>query len=108
MAAEALMQMPTPNVEKNATAFGSEFHVPGHVFMCTENSMGLKKRRGHTELSVALARAAGVVPVMVGCVMLCSEGDSYGALSPSAAADWAAAAGVPFLDGKALAEELMQ
>lgn len=45
--------------------FGKEFHTPGHIFMCVENPMGLQVRTGHTELSVALARAAGIVPIMV-------------------------------------------
>lgn len=44
---------------------GREFHTPGHVFICRENDRGLKHRAGHTELSVALARAAGVTPVVV-------------------------------------------
>jgi 3,4-dihydroxy 2-butanone 4-phosphate synthase len=47
-----------------------------------------------------------VVPVMVGCVMLCNEGDDFGALPPAAARAWCTANGVPFLDGKALISEL--
>lgn len=105
MAQEALARSPS-EVEANGAAFGAEFHVPGHVFMCTEASGGLAMRQGHTELAVALCRAAGLVPVMVGCVMLCSEGDSFGALSPDEARKWAAEAGVPFLDGKDMAAKL--
>jgi 3,4-dihydroxy 2-butanone 4-phosphate synthase len=45
------------------------------------------------------AAQAGITPIMVGCVMLQNEGSEYGALPPAAAADWASANGVPFLDG---------
>lgn len=51
--------------EEACAELGREFHTPGHVFLCRENDLGLKHRAGHTELSVALARAAGVTPVMV-------------------------------------------
>jgi 3,4-dihydroxy-2-butanone 4-phosphate synthase len=51
--------------DKACSELGREFHTPGHVFICRENDRGLKHRAGHTELSVALARAAGVTPVVV-------------------------------------------
>lgn len=63
--------------------------------------------RGHTELSVALAKAAGITPVLVGCVMLSNSGDEYGALSPDAAAAWAKENGVPFVEGPQLIEYVM-
>ncbi|KAF8056215.1 ribB [Scenedesmus sp. PABB004] len=78
---------------------GAEFHLPGHIFLCQENPKGLAARRGHTELSVALAKAAGITPVLVGCVMLSNSGDDFGALGPDAAAAWAAGAGVPLVEG---------
>lgn len=83
-----------------ARRLGEEFHSPGHIFLCMENGRGLAARRGHTELSVALARHAGVQPLMVGCVMLNNEGDDYGALSPERARAWARKNDVPFLEGK--------
>jgi len=46
-------------------ALGHEFHVPGHIFFCVENAGGVAARTGHSDLSVALARLAGVGPVMV-------------------------------------------
>ena len=49
--------------------FGAEFHTPGHIFTCLEHKEGLKKRHGHTELSVAVAKLAGVTPIMVGAVV---------------------------------------
>eukprot|EP00873_Tetraselmis_striata_P005661 jgi/Tetstr1/425925/TSEL_001599.t1 len=106
MAEEALARSPS-DVAANAAGFGAEFHVPGHVFMCTEREGGLAARQGHTELAVALGRAAGVVPVMVGCVMLSNEGENFGALPPAEAAAWCAANDVPFLDGKQIMKELL-
>ncbi|GJP55942.1 hypothetical protein CLOM_g14953 [Closterium sp. NIES-68] len=78
---------------------GKEFHTPGHIFLCIENPRGLRTRQGHTELSVALAKLAGITPVMVGCVMLSNSGDDYGALPAASARQWAAANSVPCLTG---------
>lgn len=63
--------------------------------------------RGHTELSVALAKAAGITPVLVGCVMLSNSGDDFGALSPDAAAAWAQEHGVPFVEGPEIVEYVL-
>lgn len=52
-------------VDEAGRLFGKEFHTPGHIFMCVENAKGIQVRTGHTELSVALARAAGIIPIMV-------------------------------------------
>jgi hypothetical protein len=58
-------------------------------------------------LSIALARNAGLIPAMVGCVMLCNDdGPDFGALPPARAAEWAEANGVPFLTGPEVVEAL--
>jgi 3,4-dihydroxy 2-butanone 4-phosphate synthase len=44
MARDALEVSPD-DVERNGAAFGGEFHVPGHVFMCTEAREGLAARQ---------------------------------------------------------------
>lgn len=49
----------TVSVPQAGRALGAEFHSPGHIFWCIEHPGGLRARRGHTELAVALARAAG-------------------------------------------------
>ena len=92
---------------KAANLLGAEFHTPGHIFLCVENGMGLTVRTGHTELSIALARAAGVTPLMVGCVMLCNEGVDFGALPPAAARTWAAHHGIPFLTGSSILKSVL-
>ena len=56
---------PPLSSEEAMRRLGKEFHTPGHIFLCIENRKGLEIRRGHTELSVALARLAGVSPIMV-------------------------------------------
>jgi 3,4-dihydroxy 2-butanone 4-phosphate synthase len=48
--------------------FMAEFYTPGHVFLLI--GRGLEKRRGHTELSLALAEMTGLPGTMVLCEML--------------------------------------
>jgi 3,4-dihydroxy-2-butanone 4-phosphate synthase len=52
-------------LDEACAELGREFHTPGHVSICRENDRGLKHRAGHMELSVALAKAARVTPVVV-------------------------------------------
>lgn len=44
------------------------FYVPGHVFLLIGS--GIENRRGHTELSLEIARLAGMAGTMVLCEML--------------------------------------
>ena len=67
---------------------GKEFRTPGHIPVCREAEHGLKRRQGHTELAVGLARAAGAVPVVIGAEMLEPDGDA--ALKVADAEAWAA------------------
>ena len=76
---------------------GSEFRTPGHIPVCLEQKGGLDTREGHTELAVALARLAGVTPVVIGAEMLQPNGDA--ALSVDDAKKWAEERGILFLTG---------
>lgn len=76
--------------------FGRSFRAPGHVHLCVGAKRLLHDRQGHTEIGVALARLAGVAPVLVGCEML---GDGR-ALTKAEALKWAEAHGAILLDGK--------
>ena len=49
-------------------AFIQNFYSPGHVFLLIGRE--LQNRRGHTELSLELAKQAKLTPVMVLCEML--------------------------------------
>ncbi len=80
--------------------FQNNFRAIGHVFLLV--SRGLEKRRGHTELSVELAKRAGTTPVLVLCEML---SDSGKAATKVEAASYAKRNGFAFLEGWELAGE---
>ena len=84
--------------EKAIAALGSEFRTPGHIPVCRESPGGLSNRQGHTELAVAIARLAGLVPCTIGAEMLEPEGD--GALSVDDAMRYAYEHGVPMITGE--------
>ncbi len=52
------------------TSLGKYFRAPGHVTLLRAAEGHVLKRRGHTELSIALAEMAGVTPVAVCCEMM--------------------------------------
>ena len=83
---------------------GSEFRTPGHIPVCRETEGGLAQRQGHTELAVAMARAAGLAPVVIGAEMLQPDGDA--ALSVEAAKQWATARNIPFVSGAEILAEV--
>lgn len=76
--------------------FGRGFRAPGHVHLCVGARQLLRERKGHTELAVALARIAGVTPVLVGAEML-GVGK---ARSKADAQAWADAHGAVLLSGR--------
>ena len=77
---------------------GNEFRTPGHIPLCREAPGGLKTRQGHTELAVAIARLAGLVPCTIGAEMLQPDGDR--ALSVEDARAYAAKHQIPMLTGE--------
>jgi 3,4-dihydroxy 2-butanone 4-phosphate synthase len=79
--------------------FAEEFSSPGHIPIIYAAPGLLSQRKGHTELSIALARMAGVSESVTVCEML---GDSGGARSPEAARAYADAHGWQFLEGRTL------
>ncbi len=102
LAAEVLEQGVGP--EESMRRLGVEFRTPGHIPMCREAEGGLARRQGHTELAVGLARAAGLVPVVIGAEMLQPDGDA--ALPVAEAEAWAADHGIPFVHGADLVAHL--
>ena len=85
--------------EELRTRFVDEFSSPGHIPIIYAAPGLLSQRKGHTELSIALARMAGVSESVTVCEML---GDSGGARSPEAARAYAEAHGWQFLEGQTL------
>jgi 3,4-dihydroxy 2-butanone 4-phosphate synthase len=79
--------------------FEASFRAIGHIFLLI--GRGLENRRGHTELSVELAKRASVTPVLVLCEMLSDTGN---AATKEEAKDYARKNGFAFLEGKDLVD----
>ena len=75
-----------------------EFRSPGHVPVLRAAPGLIKDRRGQTELSIVLARAAGVTPATVVCEML--DGETGRALSKDDAEKYAKNHGLAFVEGE--------
>ncbi len=86
-----------------AEEFGRNFRSPGHVPLLRAADGLLDERKGHTELSVVLAKLAGVTPVVAVCEML--DGRAGRALSREQAADYGKKHGLVFLDGSDIVSE---
>jgi 3,4-dihydroxy 2-butanone 4-phosphate synthase len=82
--------------------FYTEFRAPGHVALLRAADGLLDERRGQTELSVALALLAGILPAMVICEMLDTE--SGRALSKTDAKAFASKRDMIFMEGKEIVE----
>ena len=82
------------NAENMHEALVNDFYSPGHVFLLI--GRGIENRKGHTELSLELAKRAGLSGVMVLCEML----GSGKALSKEDAKEYAKKRGFVFLEGK--------
>ncbi|MFB6120082.1 MAG: 3,4-dihydroxy-2-butanone-4-phosphate synthase [Halobacteriaceae archaeon] len=89
--------------DPEGTDFAAEFRAPGHVHVLRAAPGLLAERRGHTELGVALARAADCPPAAVVCEMLADDGQ---ALTVAAARDYAERHGFAFVEGADLVEAL--
>ncbi len=85
-------------IDKAKEMFYREFMAPGHVPILL--SRGLENRRGHTELSTALALIAGLVPSIVLAEML-DKGES---LSLGKALLYAERNDIVIIDGKSIIE----
>jgi 3,4-dihydroxy 2-butanone 4-phosphate synthase len=85
-------------------AFADEFRTPGHVHLLRGAPDLLDERRGHTELGLALADAAGVAPAVAGCEML--DDETGGALSTADAEAYARRHDLPFVEGADLIRAL--
>lgn len=79
------------------TAFVSGFRAPGHVQLLKGAEGGISKRRGHTELSLHLAREANCAPATVVCEML--DDETGEALSRKKARNYARKEELVFIEG---------
>lgn len=85
-----------------ADAFAHSFRTPGHVPLLIASEKLLEERQGHTEMSVYLAKAAGLSPVMAICEMM--DAQTYAALSVEKASEFASQHGIPLIDSSELVE----
>ncbi|MBI5227381.1 3,4-dihydroxy-2-butanone-4-phosphate synthase [Candidatus Micrarchaeota archaeon] len=81
-------------LSKRIGDFENEFYSPGHVFLLI--GRGIENRKGHTELSLELAKRSGLSEVMVLCEML----GSGKALSKENVKLYAKNNGLVFIEGK--------
>lgn len=81
--------------------FAAEFSAPGHLPIIYAAPRLLGERKGHTELTISLARMGGLSESVTVCEML---GDSGGAREPAAARRYADDHGWVFLEGKTVVE----
>lgn len=84
--------------------FAGEFHAPGHVHLLRAAPDLLDDREGHTELGVALARAANAPPAVVVCEML--DDHTGKALPPADARAYADRNGLVYVEGADLLDRL--
>ena len=62
--------------EERFNDFGKEFRSPGHVTLLRAAEGLLKSRQGHTEMTVALAEMANLIPITTICEMMGDDGDA--------------------------------
>jgi 3,4-dihydroxy 2-butanone 4-phosphate synthase len=91
-------------IRDDAEAFAESFRSPGHVHLLRAAPGLLTDREGHTELGIALADAADQPPAVVVCEML--DDETGGALPPAAARAYADREGLPYIEGRAIIEQL--
>ena len=90
------------NADDPRKKFISSFKTPGHVPVLIAANGLLANRRGHTEMSVYLAKLAKLKPITAICEMMDSQ--TYSALSFDKAQKYAKQNAVPLIDGKELIE----
>lgn len=89
----------------DAIHFGDEFRTPGHVALLRAAEGLVDERRGQTELSIALARMAGIAPAMVVCEML--DDNNGKALSKEDSKEYGKEHGLVFLEGQEIIDAYM-
>jgi 3,4-dihydroxy 2-butanone 4-phosphate synthase len=82
---------------------GRNFRSPGHVHLLLATDGLLRKRQGHTELTVSLAEIGSLNPVTVLCEML--DGKTGKALSVNEAKSYAKKHNLVYVSGAEIMEE---
>ena len=83
--------------EERFNEFGKEFRSPGHVTLLRATEGLVKNRQGHTEMTVALAEMAGLIPITTICEMM---GDGGEAMSKTETKRYAERHNLVYLSGE--------
>jgi 3,4-dihydroxy 2-butanone 4-phosphate synthase len=102
--ARTITRLATAAATPETFDFAAEFRTPGHVHLLRAAKGLSNERRGHTEIGIALTRAAGIAPAVVVCEMLDDETGS--SLSPKDAHEYAARHGLQFVTGREIVGHL--
>lgn len=86
--------------------FGRNFRSPGHVHILIAAKKLLEERRGHTELSIALAEMAGLTKAVVICEML--DGETGGPLAKDKAIEYAKKFSLPYIEGNEIVKSYLK
>ncbi|CDG64154.1 MAG: 3,4-dihydroxy 2-butanone 4-phosphate synthase [Methanobacterium sp.] len=86
----------------NFQDFGKYFRAPGHVTLLRSTEGHVLKRKGHTEMSIALAEMAGTTQVAVCCEMM--DDETGGSMNTDKVAEYAKKNDLVFLSGAELIE----
>ncbi len=89
-------------IDKPMDYFVSSFKTPGHIPILIASNKLLIDRKGHTEMSICLAKLANITPVTVICEML--DADTHNALSSKKAEKYAKQNSIPFISSHELLE----
>jgi len=92
--------------EPTLSEFSASFYSPGHVQLLKAATGLISDRRGHTELSMVMARLAEREPATVVCEML--DDGTKQSLPKTEAKEYANRNGVPFVDGKLISNRFRQ
>ena len=90
------------DVDDARAEFARSFRAPGHVPLLLASEDLLESRTGHTEMSVYLVKAAGLLPVAAICEMMDSR--THLALDADGAAEYARRYGLPVVESGELLE----
>jgi len=82
--------------------FGANFRSPGHVPLLRAAQGLISERKGQTELSIALAEMAGIVPAMAMCEML--DARTGKALTKQDSTNYAKRIGLAFVTGQTITD----
>ena len=91
---------------KDYTNFGKYFRSPGHVTLLRAAEGLLRKRKGHTEISIALAEMAGLTQLAVVCEMM--DDATGNSLRTDDAMKYARKHGLEFLSGAEVVEAYLK